>query len=84
MNGWFVAALALIVGGIVPCLVVCARATAAEGLVALQLAGELSALVLLLLAEGMGRQPFVDLALVLAVLSFVGTLVFARFMEREP
>ena len=56
-----------------------------EGLVALQLAGEIVALVLLLLAEGFQRQPFTDLALILAVLSFVGSLVFLRFMEeREP
>ena len=56
-----------------------------EGLVALQLAGEIVALVLLLLAEGFQRQPFADLALILAVLSFVGSLVFMRFMEeREP
>jgi multisubunit Na+/H+ antiporter MnhF subunit len=56
-----------------------------EGLVALQLAGEIAALVLLLLAEGFQRQPFADLALILAVLSLVGSLVFMRFMEeREP
>jgi multicomponent Na+:H+ antiporter subunit F len=54
-----------------------------EGLVALELAGVISVLVLLLLAEGFQRQPFVDLALVLAVLSFVGTLAFVRYMERE-
>ena len=41
--------------------------------------------MLLLLAEGFQRQPFTDLALILAVLSFVGSLVFLRFMEeREP
>jgi multisubunit Na+/H+ antiporter MnhF subunit len=33
------------------------------------------------LAEGLHRQPFIDLALVLALLSFVGGVTFARFME---
>ena len=85
MNEWILAAVVLLIGGIVPCLVVCVRASPMEGLVALQLAGEVVALVLLLLAEGFQRQPFADLALVLAVLSFVGSLVFVRFMEeREP
>ena len=83
MNGWVLAASVLVLGGLVPCLAVSLRASAMEGLVALELAGVISVLVLLLLAEGFQRQPFVDLALVLAVLSFVGTLAFVRYMERE-
>jgi multisubunit Na+/H+ antiporter MnhF subunit len=35
-----------------------------------------------LLSEGFHRQPFVDLAIVAAVLSFAGSLVFARILER--
>jgi multisubunit Na+/H+ antiporter MnhF subunit len=38
--------------------------------------------VLLLLAQGTHRQPFFDLAIVSAVLSFAGGLAFARFLER--
>ena len=38
--------------------------------------------MLLLLAEGFGRAPFTDLAVALALLSFGGGLVFARFLER--
>jgi multicomponent Na+:H+ antiporter subunit F len=83
MNEWILAAIVLVLGGFLPCLVVSVRATAMEGLVALELAGVIAVLVLLLLVEGFQRQPFVDLALVLAVLSFVGTLAFVRFMERE-
>jgi multisubunit Na+/H+ antiporter MnhF subunit len=83
MNEWILAAVVLVLGGLVPCLVVSLRASAMEGLVALELAGVIAVLVLLLLAEGFQRQPFVDLALVLAVLSFVSTLAFVRYMERE-
>jgi multicomponent Na+:H+ antiporter subunit F len=83
MNEWLVAAAVLLVAGIGPCGYVCATASAIEGLVALELAGVLAALALLMLAQGLERQPFADLALVLAVLSFVGTLGFVRFMERE-
>jgi multisubunit Na+/H+ antiporter MnhF subunit len=38
--------------------------------------------VLLLLAQGYHRDPFMDLALVSALLSFAGALSFARFLER--
>lgn len=83
MNAWILAAIVLVLGGIVPCLVVSIRASVMEGLVALELAGVIAVLVLLLLAEGFQRQPFVDLALALALLSFVGSLAFVRYMERE-
>jgi multicomponent Na+:H+ antiporter subunit F len=59
------------------------RRDLADGIAALDLAGTLAALSLLLLAEGFGREPFADLAIVLAVLSFAGTLFFARFLERS-
>ena len=37
-------------------------------------------LVLLLLAEGFHRSSYFELPVVLAALSFVGTLVFIRFL----
>ncbi|MBV9453852.1 MAG: hypothetical protein JOZ19_07010 [Rubrobacter sp.] len=83
MNAWVLAAIVLVLGGIVPCLLVSLRGSAMEGLVALELGGVISALVFLLLAEGFQRQSFVDLALMLAVLSFVGALAFVRYVERE-
>jgi multisubunit Na+/H+ antiporter MnhF subunit len=42
----------------------------------------LETVTLLLLAEGYHRAPFFDLALVLALLSLAGGLVFARMLER--
>jgi multicomponent Na+:H+ antiporter subunit F len=82
MNEWQIAAAALI-AALVPCGWLCLRRSFAEGLVALQLAGILASLTVLLLAEAEGREPFADLALVLAVLSFAGTLLFARFLEED-
>jgi len=38
-------------------------------------------LALLLIAQGTNRQPFGDLALVLAVVSFVGAIAYLRFVE---
>ena len=51
-------------------------------LVALEAAGSITVVVLLLLAEAFHRVPFVDLALTLALLGFGAGLVFARFLER--
>jgi multicomponent Na+:H+ antiporter subunit F len=81
MNGWQLAA-AVLSAGLLPCGWVCLRHTFAEGVVAVQLAGTIGALAILVLAVGEGRQPFAVLALALAVLSFAGTLVYLRFLER--
>jgi multicomponent Na+:H+ antiporter subunit F len=82
MNEWLLAATVLM-AAIVPLAVLCARLDPMEGLVALELVGVLATIALLLLAEGFHRQPFADLALVLAVSSFAGSLAYARFLERR-
>ena len=82
MNEWQLAA-AVLTAALLPCGWLCVRASFAEGLVGVQLGGTVASLALLALAEGEGRQPFGDLALVLAALSFAGTLVFVRFLERQ-
>jgi multisubunit Na+/H+ antiporter MnhF subunit len=81
MNGWLIAATVLLLG-LVPCAVVILRGSIVEALVGLQMAGVLQTVVLLLLAEGYRRPPFFDLALVLALLTLAGGLVFARMLER--
>ena len=82
MNEWEIAAIVLM-AAIVPCVAVCTFATAAAALAALEVAGTLATTALIVLSEGFHRQPFVDLAVVLAVLSVVGSLAFARLMEGE-
>lgn len=81
MNIWLIAALALLPGFVV-CGVMLWRAEVVDAVVALSLASTLAALELVLLAEGLARSPFYDLALTLALLSFGGGLVFVRFLER--
>jgi multicomponent Na+:H+ antiporter subunit F len=46
------------------------------------MAGTVDTLVLLLLAQAYDRAIYYDLALALALLSFAGGMVFARFLER--
>ncbi len=81
VNIWLIAA-AVLVWCLVPCGIVCFRGDAADRLVGLEMADAIYALVLLLIAEGLHRLPFFDLALALALLAFGGGLVFVRFMER--
>ncbi|MGZ4202508.1 MAG: monovalent cation/H+ antiporter complex subunit F [Thermoleophilaceae bacterium] len=81
MNEWLLAAIVLL-GALVPCGIVVGWRSAADGIVALELAGVIDATILILLSQGFRRQPFIDLAVVAALLSFIGAIVFVRFMER--
>ena len=82
MNEWAIAATVLAFA-LIPCLLVCLLSPAPHGLVALEIAGVLATSVLMLLAEAFHRQPFIDLAVVLAPLALIGSLTFARLMERH-
>jgi multisubunit Na+/H+ antiporter MnhF subunit len=82
MNEWEIAA-AVIAAAILPCLGVCLLTDAVSALVALELAGTLLATALMALCEGFHRQPFIDLALLFALLSMLGSFAFARLMERD-
>lgn len=76
------AALAL-VAGMGVCGFVCARATSPiNRLIALELASVLAPLAFLLIAVFLHRPGFVDLGLVLGILSLASGLVFIRFLER--
>lgn len=81
MNAWLIAATALMVM-LLPCLWVCVRRGPLDALVALELASTVTTLALLAIAQGYRRDPFMDLALISAVLSFAGALAFVRFLER--
>lgn len=81
MNEWLWAAAVLAVV-LVPVVAVSVRRSLADGLVALEFGGTAGAVALLALAEGTHRQPFVDLALILAVTSLIGAVAFVRFLGR--
>jgi multisubunit Na+/H+ antiporter MnhF subunit len=54
-----------------------------EALVVLQAAGAVFALALMCLAQGFHRSAYTILAVVAAVLTFLGGMVFVRFFDRE-
>lgn len=81
MNAFETAATALVCG-YAPLLLVAFRRRPIDGLVALELGGTLTMLALLCFAEGFHRSFEYGVAVIAAVLSWVGGLVFARFLGR--
>jgi multisubunit Na+/H+ antiporter MnhF subunit len=79
VNVWLIGATVLLVA-LVPCAVVLLRADLLDALVALTLAGTITALALLLIAEGYHRNSYYTLPLVLAFTNFVGVMIFVRFL----
>lgn len=82
MSAFELAAL-ILVPALVPCIAVAALGRPGDGLAAVEVGGMIATSVLIALAEAYHRQPFIDLAIVLGLLSAVGALVFARLMERR-
>lgn len=78
--GWVV--LVLVVAAAGPCLVAVCRGEPGERLVALQSLSITLTVVLVLLAVGQDRPSYLDVPLILALVSLAGSLVFARFFGR--
>jgi len=81
MNSWMVAAEVLLFA-LIPCGIAAFRGSPMERLVGLEMAGVVQTILLVLLAEAFDRPSAYDLALAMALLTFGGGLVFARFLER--
>jgi multisubunit Na+/H+ antiporter MnhF subunit len=83
VNAWLVCASALLVAGLVPVVWGVATGPLGRRVVAQNFGTSVVCLVMLLLAQGYDRPSYTDLALVLAVLGPVGTLVYARLLADE-
>lgn len=82
MNLWLIAA-AGVAATLVPCAAMTLRGAPERRLVGLEMTSLVLTITLVLLTIGYGREPFIDLPLVLAVLSFGSGIVFARFLEKH-
>jgi multicomponent Na+:H+ antiporter subunit F len=78
---WLWAATAMM-ACLVACGVRCFRGRAEDRLVGLEMAGMILSLDVILFAQAFARPFLYDLALTVAILSFGGGMVFARFLER--
>ncbi|MFI9383399.1 monovalent cation/H+ antiporter complex subunit F [Kutzneria sp. NPDC052558] len=84
MNGWEIAALALLVGGLAPALLLVARGGAVDRLVGMALASSVGTLTLLVAIQGDGQSSYLIVPLTLVLLSFAGTLVYTRLLRPKP
>jgi multicomponent Na+:H+ antiporter subunit F len=78
--GWLALVLAVAAGG--PCLLAVCRGNEGERLVAVQMLSVVAIVLLVVLSVGQHRPSYLDVPLVLALVSLAGTLVFARFFGR--
>jgi multicomponent Na+:H+ antiporter subunit F len=77
------AAMVLVAAALPLSLLALLRGDQLDRLAGLEVLGVVATVVLLLLASAFGRSAYVDVALLLALLSFAGSLVFARFFGRS-
>lgn len=54
-----------------------------DRVISIDLIGILIVCVLVVVASDSGQQAFLDVAMVIALISFVGTVAYARYLERE-
>ena len=54
-----------------------------DRVISIDLIGILIVCVLVVVAGDSGQQAFLDVAMVIALISFVGTVAYARYLERE-
>jgi len=57
--------------------------TLPDRVIAIDLIGVLMVCLLVVTAGMTGEQSFLDVAMVVALISFVGTVAYARYIERE-
>jgi len=58
--------------------------TLPDRVIAIDLIGVLMVCVLVVTAGSTAEQAFLDVAMVIALISFVGTVAYARYIERNP
>jgi multicomponent Na+:H+ antiporter subunit F len=57
--------------------------TLPDRVIAIDLIGVLIVCLLVVIAGSMAQAAFLDVAMVIALISFVGTVAYARYIERE-
>ena len=81
MSVWMIASIALLFA-LVPCGWVALTSTVQKRLVAVETAGTICTLELMLLTMAFHRMPLMDLAIALGLLSFGAGMVYAHFLAR--
>ena len=80
---WAAAALALLIVGGAPGLLLCARGTAIGRLIGLELLGASAIMAMVALSVAVNQSSYLIVPLVLALLTATGTLVYTRLLTPE-
>ena len=72
----------MLLTSLAPLLLVASLRRPVDGLVALEAAGAVLTLTLICLSAGLGQSIYFTVAIVAAVASWIGCLVFVRFLGR--
>ena len=83
MTGYLLCAVVLMVGGLGPALLISARGAPIDRLVGLELVSSIAVVLMLLIAQITDQSYVLAAPLVLAPLSFAGTLVYTRLLGRR-
>jgi multicomponent Na+:H+ antiporter subunit F len=78
-----IALLTLAVAALLALVRVVRGPTLPDRVVAIDLIGVLIVGMIVVSAAATGEQAFLDVAIVIALISFVGTVAYARYVERE-
>jgi multisubunit Na+/H+ antiporter MnhF subunit len=78
----FLIAATILLAALAPLLLLASLRRPIDGLVAVEAAGAVTTLALLCLSVGLGDSIFFTVAVIAAVASWIGGLVFARFLGR--
>jgi len=73
----------LVLGAILTFIRLIRGPTLPDRVISIDLIGILIVCVLVVMAGDSGQQAFLDVAMVIALISFVGTVAYARYLERE-
>lgn len=82
LSAWLGAAIVMLIG-VLACGLAAWRREAFEALIALELAGILTTVALVCMTVGFQRSSYGDVPILAAVLTWVGALVFVRFLGRR-
>jgi multisubunit Na+/H+ antiporter MnhF subunit len=78
----FLISATILLGLLAPLLVAASLRRPIDGLVVVQTAGAVTTLALVCLSVGLGNSVYLTVAIAAAVASWIGGLVFARFLGR--
>jgi multisubunit Na+/H+ antiporter MnhF subunit len=82
VNAWLLSGGAVCVA-LLPCADMCLRGSPERRLVGFEMTSTVVTIAMVLFTVGLGRSPLMDLPLTLAIMSFGGGLVYARFLGKH-